>query len=104
MLPHSTLYTQAVYASTMGSNTTVAISIIHSVRWLEEASQTVKLWLGWLLLGSSMGNKLTPTVAIIATTASLEPKKLKALRRSCKPKKAMAVPIKPSTGTTQSQL
>lgn len=57
-----------MYASTIGNNNTVATNIINKVTWLEELSQTIKLYLGFEEEGNMKGNILTPTVAIKVPT------------------------------------
>lgn len=44
---------------------TVAINIINKVKWLDDASQTIKLCEGFVEEGRMNGNILTPTVAIM---------------------------------------
>src|SRR5699024_1318058 len=99
-LPHNTLYTQAVYISTIGKKIAVAINITHSVLWLDDASHTVKLCAGWLLLGRIIGNIVKPTVAMMLATARLEPIKLSAPRPVARATEASNVPASPATGAS----
>ncbi len=56
----------------------VAASMINNVNWLDELSQTSKLWFGLLDEGKIKGNMLTPTVAIMPNMdRALEQKAMK---------------------------
>ena len=54
----------------IGRKMTAATSMINSVAWLDEASQTVRLLRGSSEDGSMKGNMLTPAVATTPKTES----------------------------------
>src|SRR2546427_1728676 len=56
----------------IGRNTAVASSMIHRVRWLDEASHTVRLEVGWLEDGSRNGKMAKPTVRMMPAMAAPE--------------------------------
>ena len=69
----------------IGRNTMVTSSMMKSVRWLDEAFQTVRLELGSIELGRMNGNIDRPTVAITPRLVSDDPMKTRMSRPSPDP-------------------
>ena len=59
----------------IGRKTIVAPSMMNSVIWLDEASQTVRLDFGSIEDGMRKGNSDSPAVAMMPKIARLEPKR-----------------------------
>src|ERR1035438_5547806 len=81
---------------------TVAISMLRSVAWLDEASNTASESFGWVLDGRMTGNIDRPTVAMMQATPSLEARKVRPARRARKPAAASNGATTPSSGTMPS--
>src|SRR5664279_399992 len=81
---------------------TVAISMLRSVAWLDEAANTASESLGWVLDGRMMGNIDNPTVAMMQATPSLEARKVSPARRALKPTAASNGATMPIKGTMAS--
>jgi len=87
----------------MGRKIRVASSMIQSVSWLEEASQTVKLAFGSLDEGRRNGKRARPAVAMIPMIIELDPSSAVFQARRSRPIQAKPAPRKPSTGATNVQ-
>ncbi|KAG1164950.1 hypothetical protein G6F35_019008 [Rhizopus arrhizus] len=72
--------------------------MIHRVRWLDEASHTVRLEVGWLEDGSRNGKIAKPTVRMMPAIAAPEAMKARPPRRARSSTALASSPARPSSG------
>ncbi|MNI87006.1 hypothetical protein D3C73_1441540 [compost metagenome] len=84
----------------IGRKMAVASSMTHSVRWLDELSQTVRLEVGWLEDGSRNGKIAKPTVRMMPAMDAPEAMKARPPRRARSRTALASAPSRPSTGNT----
>src|SRR5450830_10873 len=100
-LPHSTLYTQVVYATMRGMKTAVTTSMMNRVMWLDEESHTVRLARGSIDEGKMNGNMAAPTPRMMPAMLAALASKAGTSRRARRKANASRGPSKPKAGAIQ---